>query len=118
MLAEILFDTTGRRLTDKSVVKPKSTQIGFEKAEAETITKNENDPTEAQGSASEETKSSLARSLNRKIDYSIQQENNEIIIQVLDGETGEVIREISQQEFVRLVDRISEFNKNILDETA
>ena len=118
MSAQILFDTTGRRLTDKSVTKYKSMQIGFEKAGAETITKNENDPTEAQGSTSEETKSSLTRSLNRKIDYSIQQENNEIIIQVLDGETGEVIREISQQEFVRLVDKTHGFNKNILDETA
>jgi len=118
MSAEILFDTTGRRLTDKSVTKHKSMQIGFEKAEAETISKNDDTPAKAQGSASEETKSSLARSLNRKIDYSIQQENNEIVIQVLDGETGEVIREISQQEFVRLVDKTHGFNKNILDETA
>ena len=118
MSAEILFDTTGRRLTDKSVTKYKSMQIGFEKTGAETIAKNDDNPAKAQGSASEETKSSLARSLNRKIDYSIQQENNEIIIQVLDGETGEVIREISQQEFVRLVDRTHGFNKNILDETT
>ena len=118
MSTEILFDTTRRRLTDKSVVKPRSTQIEFEKVGAGTILKNENDPTEAQGSASEEAKSSLTRSLNRKIDYHIQLESNEIIIQVRDGETGEVIRQIPQEDFVRLVDRISEFNKNILDETA
>ena len=118
MSAEILFDTTGRRLTDKSVIKDKSMQMGFEKAGAKTIPRNENDPAEAQGSATAETKSNLTRSLNRKIDYRIQQENNEVIIQVRDGETGEVIRQIPQEEFVRLVDNISKFNKNILKETA
>jgi len=118
MSIEILFDTTGRRLTDKSIIKHKSMKIGFEKSGAKVILENENTHAEAQGSASGEAKSSLTRSLNRKIDYNIQQENNEVIIQVRDGETGEVIRQIPQEDFVRLVDRISEFNKNILDETA
>ena len=117
MSAEILFDTTGRRLTDKSVTKHKSIKIGFKKAAAETVLKNGNGPVEAQGSADQRTKSSLTQSLNRKIDYSIQQESNEIIIKVLDGETGEVIREIPQQDFVRLVDRPPDIKKNILDET-
>ena len=118
MSTEILFDTTGRRLTDKSIIKYESMQIGSEESGAEAIPENGNIPAETQGSASGETRSSLTRSLNRKIDYNIQQENNKIIIQVPDGETGEVIRSIPQEEFVRLVDRISEFNKNILDETA
>ena len=118
MSTEILFDTTGRRLTDKSVIKHKSTKVGFEKTRAGSIPKNENGLAETQGGVLEETKSSLAQSLNRKIDFHIQLESNEIIIQVRDGETGEVIRQIPQEDFVRLVDRISEFNKNILDETA
>ena len=118
MSAEILFDTTGRRLTDKSVTKHESMKVGFEETGTRTIPKDENSPTGAKGGVPEETKSSLTRSLNRKIDYHIQLESNEIIIQVRDGETGEVIRQIPQEEFVRLVDRISEFNKNILDETA
>ena len=118
MSAEILFDTTERRLTDKSVTKYGSIQKEFEKAETKSIPKYENSSGEAQGSASEGTKSSLTRSLNRKIDYHIKLESNEIIIQVRDGETGEVIRQIPQEDFVRLVDRISEFNKNILNETA
>ena len=118
MSAEILFDTTKRRLTDKSVIKYGSIQSGFEKAATKSIPKNENNSGEAQGSALGGTKSSLTRSLNRKIDYHIQLESNEIIIQVRDGETGKIIRQIPQEDFVRLVDRISEFNKNILDETA
>ena len=118
MSTEILFDTTGRRLTGKSGTKQESMSSGLKSSEAEILTENENSSTEAQGSAAETTKSSLTQSLNRKIDYSIQQESNEIIIKVLDGETGEVIREIPQQDFVRLVDRASVVNKNILDQTA
>ena len=105
-------------MTDKSVTKYGSIQNRFEKAATKSIPKNDNSSGEAQGSASEGTKSGLTRSLNRKIDYHIKLESNEIIIQVRDGETGEVIRQIPQEDFVRLVDRISEFNKNILNETA
>ena len=118
MSTEILFNKTGGRLTDKSIMKYKSMQPEFEVAGAETISKRESYPKGAQVSVSKEKEVSLTRSLNRKIDYRIQQENNEVIIQVRDGETGEVIRQIPQEEFVRLVDNISEFNKNVLKETA
>lgn len=112
MSIQVSFDTTGRRLTDKSAVNYEFVRIGFKKTE------NENRPTEAQGSESVETTSRLAQSLNRKIDYHIQHENNRVIIQVRDGETGEVIRQIPEEEFVRLADRISEFNKKMVDEVA
>ena len=118
MSTDILFDTTGRRLTDKSVTKYGSIQNRFEKAATKSIPKNDNSSGEAQGSASEGTKSSLTQSLNRKIDYNIQLESNEVIIQVLDGETGEIIREIPQHDFIRLVDRTSELKNNVLDEIA
>ena len=71
-----------------------------------------------QESVSNKSEDSLSKSLNRKIVYHIKQESNEIVIQVLDGETGEVIREIPQQDFVRLVDRSSNINKHLLDETV
>ena len=118
MSTEILFDTTGRRLTNKSVTKQKSMKVGFDKTADETVLKNENSFFEAQGSAPEKTKSSLTQSLNRKINYHLQLESNEIIIQVLNGETGEVIREIPQQDFIRLVDRVSEFSRNMINEVA
>ena len=118
MSTEILFDTTERRLINKSAICNKSMINGLEKMETETPPKNENLLTESQGSVQEEIDSSLTQSLNRKIDYHIQLESNEIVIQVLDGETGEVIREIPQQDFIRLVDRVSEFHKTMLDEIA
>ena len=118
MSTQILFDTTGRRLTDRSLMKPESAQIGLGKAGTKNTPKNKNISIEAPESASEKIKSSLIQSLNRKIDYHIHRESNKIIIKVRNGETGEVIRQIPQEEFTRLIDRISEFNESTLDETA
>lgn len=118
MSTEILLDTTDRRFTDKSVTNDKSMQIRFVEAVSESITENAETPTEGQESVSNKSEDSLSKSLNRKIVYHIKQESNEIVIQVLDGETGEVIREIPQQDFVRLVDRSSNINKYLLDETV
>ena len=118
MSGEILLDTTGRQLTDKSFIKQEPKHVELKNSSTETISKNENTPVELEESISNEIKNNLARSLNRKIDYNIHQESNEIVIQVLDGETGEVIREIPQQDFVRLIDQTSKFNKSMLDETA
>ena len=82
----------------------------------ESIPKNESNPTEAQGSALQDLEDNLTQSLNRKVDYHIQQESNEVVVKIRDGETGEIIRQIPEEEFLRLTNRISDFNENILDE--
>ncbi len=110
--------TTGLRLTDKSGTEPESAKNNFKKTETKDLPRKEKVSTGTQGSGPVETKNRLAQSLNRKIDYHIQQDNNKVIIQVRDGETGEVIRQIPQEEFVRLADRISEFNRSIVDDFA
>ena len=118
MSTEILFDTTGRRLTNKSDIKSKSMKMDLTESITGNTQENKASSKEIQESTSEKIKESFTQSLNRKIDYSIHYESNEIVIQVLDGETGEVIREISQQDFIQLVDRTSEIKKNVLDEVV
>ena len=118
MATEILFDTTGRRLTNKSDIKSKSMKMESTEVITGNTHKIEVESDEVQGSTSGKIEGNFTQSLNRKIDYSIHYESNEIVIQVLDGETGEVIREISQQDFVRLAEQTSHFNKGLLDETA
>ena len=55
-------------------------------------------------------------SLNKnKIDYQVNLETNELVIRVLDSESGEVIRQIPDEEFLRLTSRITEFNQKILN---
>ena len=116
MSTQISFDAPERRLSDENIIKPKSIQTGSEKLRPESIPKNESNPTEAQGSALRDLEDNLTQSLNRKVDYHIQQESNEVVVKIRDGETGEIIRQIPEEEFLRLTNRISDFNENILDE--
>ena len=57
-------------------------------------------------------------SLNKnKIDYQVDLETNELVIRVLDIESGQVIRQIPGEEFLRLTSRITEFNQKIVNES-
>ena len=53
-----------------------------------------------------------------KIDYQVNLETNELVIRVLDIESGQVIRQIPGEEFLRLTSRISDFNQKILNESV
>ena len=54
---------------------------------------------------------------NNKIDYQVDHETNEVVIRIVDNESGEVIRQIPGEEFLRFANRISNFNQKYLDET-
>ena len=53
-----------------------------------------------------------------KIDYQVDHETKEVVIRIVDNESGEVIRQIPGEEFLRFANRISNFNQKYLDETA
>ena len=55
---------------------------------------------------------------NNKIDYQVDHETNEVVIRIVDNESGEVIRQIPGEEFLRFANRISEFSQKQLDETV
>ena len=116
MSTPIPFDSYEQRLIDNNVIKPKGIESGFVESNR-SITKNESTPDEAQGSATGKMQSSRIDSINRKVDYHIE-ENNEVVVKIRDGETGEIIRQIPEEELLRLTNRISDFNKSILDQTV
>ena len=118
MSTPIRFDTYEERLIGDNAIKPKSIKIKFEELKARGIPKNEPTLDEAQGSTSGEMQSSQIGSLNRKVDYHIEQGSNELVIKIRDKETGEIIKQIPEEEFLRLTNRISDFNKSILDQTV
>ena len=118
MSIPIPFDTNEQRLIGNNVIKPKGMKVGFEESKARSITKNESTPDEAQGSAAREMLSSRIDLLNRKVDYHIEQGSNELVIKIRDKKTGEIIKQIPEEEFLRLTNRISDFNKSILDQTV
>ena len=53
-----------------------------------------------------------------KVDYEIDQETHEVVIRVVDSETGEVVRQIPGEDFVKLAQRIAESNRKFLDQTT
>ena len=55
---------------------------------------------------------------NHKVNYQVNQETDELVIRIVDAESGEVVRQIPGEEFLRLTSRITEFNQKILDESA
>jgi len=118
MSTSVPFDTYRQRLIDNNVIKPKGIKTGFVKLNTRSITKNESTPDEAQGSATGKMQSSQIDSINRKIDYHIEQDSNELVIKIRDKETGKIIKQIPEEEFLRLTNRISDFNKNMLDQTV
>ena len=118
MSTSIPFGTYEKPLIDNNVIKPKSGTIEFEESNAKSITKNKSTPYKAQGSAAGKMQSRRVDSLNRKVDYHIEQDSNELVIKIRDKETGEIIKQIPEEEFLRLTNRISDFNKSILDQTV
>ncbi|MBT5986578.1 MAG: hypothetical protein HOG74_08295 [Nitrospina sp.] len=118
MTIPIPFDTHEQSLISNNVIKPKGIKIGTEESKARNITKNESTPDEAQGSAAGKMKSSRIDSLNRTVDYHIEEDSNELVIKIRNKETGEIIKQIPEEEFLRLTNRISDFNKNMLDQTV
>ena len=118
MSTPIPFDSYEQRLIDNNVIKPKGVKIGSVKSKVRGITKNESNLDEAQGSAAREMQSSRIDSINRKVDYHIEQDSNELVIKIRDKKTGEIIKQIPEEEFLRLTNRISDFNKSILDQTV
>ncbi|MBT3183247.1 MAG: hypothetical protein HOI59_08925 [Nitrospina sp.] len=57
-------------------------------------------------------------SAGNKVDYKINQETQEVVIRLLDSESGEVIKQIPGEDFVKLAQRIAEFNQKFLDQTT
>ena len=117
MSTPIPLDTNVQRLIDNNVIKPKGIKNELVESNART-TKNESTPDEVQGSAAGKMQSSRIDSLNRKVDYYIEQDSNELVIKIRDKETGEIIKQIPEEEFLRLTNRISDFNKTMLDQTV
>ena len=80
----IPFETHEQSLIGNNVIKPKGMKIGFEESKTRSITKNESTPDEAQGSAAGKMQRRRIDSFNRKVDYHIEQDSNELVIKIRD----------------------------------
>jgi flagellar protein FlaG len=60
-----------------------------------------------------ESKESLSSLQNRSLDFSFQEELGRVVVQVLDKETNEVIRQIPSEEFARVAKKIDELHEHL-----
>jgi uncharacterized FlaG/YvyC family protein len=50
---------------------------------------------------------------NHKVSYMVNQEKDELVIRIVDKESGEVVLQIPGEEFLWLTSRIADFNNKI-----
>ncbi len=73
---------------------------------------------EATGFADTAVLDQISFSTDHKVDYKVNPETNEVVIRVVDRESGEIVRQIPGEDFLKLTQRIAEFNQKYLDETV
>lgn len=89
-----------------------NTQSGVKTKSAENLDADDKKPDSAESVTLDE----ISFSANHKVDYQINQETHDVVIRVVDSESGEVVRQIPGEDFVKLTQRIAEFNQGFLDE--
>ena len=71
---------------------------------------------EKPGSIGTEASNKIIFLANIKVDYKIDFETHEVAIRVVDSDSGEVIRKISGEDFLKLIQRIADFDDRHLDQ--
>jgi flagellar protein FlaG len=61
---------------------------------------------------------SFLRSINRSVQFRVDQASGEMVVSICDAETGEVIRQVPGEEALRIAERIEAQLSAVLDETA
>ena len=61
---------------------------------------------------------SFLRSINKSLQFRVDQATGEMIVTIRDDETGEVIRQVPGEDALRIAQRIEDTLSAILDETA
>jgi flagellar protein FlaG len=61
---------------------------------------------------------SFLRSINRSVQFRVDQASGEMVVSICDAETGEIIRQVPGEEALRIAERIEAQLSAVLDETA
>lgn len=61
---------------------------------------------------------SFLRSINRTVQFRLDQGSGEVVVSICDAETGEVIRQVPGEEALRIAERIEAQLSTMLDEMA
>lgn len=61
---------------------------------------------------------SFLRSINRSVQFRVDQASGEMVVSICDAETGEIIRQVPGEEALRIAERIEAQLSAVLDEKA
>ncbi len=65
-----------------------------------------------------EEKGHLTQTMNRKVDFQVDPDSHELIVQVINSQTGEIVRQIPRDDFSPVKNRPAPSPGNILNEFA
>lgn len=117
MNASAIQEGSGR-LTAAESGAPKRSPAQAETEEISAKTETKIDPTPDQAQAAVESLQQMAASMDIKLNFTLSQTGNEVVVKVLNRETNEVIREIPPKSIRRLADRMAELNGLLFDSRA
>lgn len=55
---------------------------------------------------------------NHRVNFEVNPETQDVVIKVVDSESGEVIKQIPGEDFLKLTQCVAEFNQKLLDEIS
>lgn len=58
------------------------------------------------------------QTLQRNLNFSVDDSTGEVVVQVLDGDSGKVVRQIPSEEILRLAERLDEMRSLLFEATA
>lgn len=58
------------------------------------------------------------QALQRNLSFSVDDSTGEVVVQVLDGDSGKVVRQIPSEDILRLADRLDEMRSLLFEATA
>lgn len=58
------------------------------------------------------------QSLQRNLDFSVDDSTGQVVVQVLDGDSGKVVRQIPSEEILRLAERLDEMRSLLFEASA
>jgi len=58
------------------------------------------------------------QTLQRNLNFSVDDSTGEVVVQVLDGDSGKVVRQIPSEDILRLADRLDEMRSLLFEATA
>lgn len=60
----------------------------------------------------------VAQGNNRKLDYQFNPESQEVVVKIINKETGEIVRQVPQEKALDLAQKISDINPAVFEEFA